>query len=456
MRGRRIFATRMANVVGLCAVPHRLRAEQDPAVENDDRMMPTHDELAAVLRRALLQAIQATSPSMRDPFPTIDCSIALLPPLGKIGSASWAHVLIQAGNIEGLRGDLDPRTATGPHNISYFADPVNDAKDSIAWQPGANWREFKHLEHLSGEGPHRAIAPYPASVIKLMVAVGVCLLIDKKALRWEEMAIVGRERLSISDCCDRMISVSSNEATEALVALLHERGLIDRSSNRNDINNHFQTFGLHGLRFDNSTPQGGWRNPDGAGVGKLQMTSWDCLRLLWLMLDASGEAGVSPPWLSTSRKSDSTTASNIGQHFISESSAKRFWHWMERQALHEVLSSSLLCGLPNWVQGIPARLPKLWINAQGQAQIGPERWPGNFLSQQDRASVNFAHKTGSTWSYAANAGLVSSIKPGGRRYLIAIMSTLGIRHAAQQRTVTPWLMAGFGAQIDAWIAERLG
>jgi len=36
------------------------------------------------------------------------------------------------------------------------------------------------------------------------------------------------------------------------------------------------------------------------------------------------------------------------------------------------------------------------------------------------------------------------------------MSTLGIRHAAQQRTVTPWLMAGFGAQIDAWIAERLG
>jgi hypothetical protein len=393
---------------------------------------------------------------MRDPFPTIDCSIALLPPLGKIGPASWAQVLIQAGNSEGLRGDLDPRTATGPHNISYFADPVNDAKDSIAWLPGANWREFKHLEHLSGEGPHRAIAPYPASVIKLMVAVGVCLLIDKNALRWEEMVIVGKERLSISDCCDRMISVSSNEATDALVALLHERGLIDRSFNRNGINNHFQAFDLHGLRFDNSTPQGGWRNPDGAGVGKLQMTSWDCLRLLWLMLDATGEAGVSPPWLSTPPKLDSRRASHIGQHFISESSAKRFWHWMERQALHEVLSSSLLCGLPNWVQGIPARLPKLWINAQGQAQIGPERWPGNFLAQQDLASVNFAHKTGSTWSYAANAGLVSSIKPGGRRYLIAIMSTLGIRHATQERTVTPWLMPALGAEIDAWIAERLG
>ena len=456
MRGRRIFATRMANVVGLCAIPHRLRAEQDPAVRNDDRMMPGHDELAAALRHALLHAIKATSPSMRDPFPTIDCSIALLPPLGKIGSASWAQVLIQAGNSEGLRGDLDPSTATGPHNISYFADPVNDAKDSIAWLPGANWREFKHLEHLSGEGPHRAIAPYPASVIKLMVAVGVCLLIDKNALRWEEMVIVGKERLSISDCCDRMISVSSNEATDALVALLHERGLIDRSSNRNDINNHFQAFGLHGLRFDNSTPQGGWRNPDGAGVGKLQMTSWDCLRLLWLMLDATGEAGVRPPWLSTPQKLDSRPASHIGQYFISESSAKRFWQWMERQALHQVLSSSLLCGLPNWVQGIPARLPKLWINAQGEAQIGPERWPGNFLAQQDLASVSFAHKTGSTWSYAANAGLVSSIKPGGRRYLIAIMSTLGMRHATQERTVTPWLMPALGAEIDAWIAERLG
>jgi len=497
---RRVFAKRIAQGLAWVGWPASVKPEpakaqkvhSEPTVvetgmskaKGDQAgLMPSHDELALALAQALRHAIESTSPSMRDPFPTIDCSLVLLPPLrpqtfrekahaqargmtseiGKkmdsetgVSQGCWAHVLIQAGYPEGLRGDLDPITASGPHNISYLADPVNSVKDSIAWLPGSDWRQFEGLRAFTGNGPHRVIAPYPASVIKLMVAVGVCLLADRQLIEWQDPVAVGRERLDVQSCCDQMITLSSNEATDALVRLLHQRGLIDRSTNRNDLNAHFQAFGLDGLRLDNTTELGGWRNPDGAGVGQLQMTSWDCVRLLWLMLDAAGSAGVRPPWLSASGASNLWPATDNVLGFVSEDSANRFWRWMRDQARHELLSSGLLAGLPGWVAGIPAALPDRWINADHQAQIDHESWPGNARVHQSAATLRFAHKTGSTWSYAANAGLVESIMPGGRRYLIAMMSTLGMRHAAQPQTVTPWLIPAFGAQIDAWIAQRLG
>jgi hypothetical protein len=43
----------------------------------------------------------------------------------------------------------------------------------------------------------------------------------------------------------------------------------------------FERLRLRTLRLADTTPRGGWRNADGAGVGHLQMTAWDSLRLLW-------------------------------------------------------------------------------------------------------------------------------------------------------------------------------
>ncbi|NCX45126.1 MAG: hypothetical protein EBW74_11940, partial [Betaproteobacteria bacterium] len=403
-------------------------------------LMPSHDEVAVMLRDALVKTIEAASPAMLDPFPTIDCSLVLLPASGGIRTAAWAQVLIQAGHGESLRGELDPLRATGPHNIRYLADPVNIRKDSIAWLPGANWRQFRELEVLTGSGPHRVIAPYPASVVKLMIAVGVCLLADRKLIDWQDMLEVGSEKHSVEHCCDRMITLSSNEATDTLVALLHQKALIDNSIKHNDLNQHFKSFDLHGLRLDNTTANGGWRNPDGAGVGQLQMTSWDCVRMLWLILDATGQAGIRPPWLASTNAPDPGQSIFPDRKFLSAQSANRFWRWMDDQARHEVLSSGLLAGVPGWVEGIPARLPDRWMNAHQQVQIEGEIFSGFDPSRQQLASVTFAHKTGSTWSYACDAGLVKSIKPGGRRYLIAMMSTLGMRHVKHPQMVTPWII----------------
>ncbi|NBU66656.1 MAG: hypothetical protein EBS52_04895 [Betaproteobacteria bacterium] len=95
------------------------------------------------------------------------------------------------------------------------------------------------------------------------------------------------------------------------------------------------------------------------------------------------------------------------------------------------------------------------MNAHQQVQIEGEIFSGFDPSRQQLASVTFAHKTGSTWSYACDAGLVKSIKPGGRRYLIAMMSTLGMRHVKHPQMVTPWIIPALGARIDGWIASRL-
>jgi hypothetical protein len=47
------------------------------------------------------------------------------------------------------------------------------------------------------------------------------------------------------------------------------------------------------------------------------------------------------------------------------SGRERVWGWLRGQALHEVLSSTLLAAAPGWQRGIPARLPAGWITAGG-------------------------------------------------------------------------------------------
>ncbi|HRD97636.1 MAG TPA: hypothetical protein PLA97_14690, partial [Rubrivivax sp.] len=78
-----------------------------------------------------------------------------------------------------------------------------------------------------------------------------------------------------------------NDATDACVALLHRTRMIDT------LNQRLADLGLATLQLHGTTPAGGWRNADGAGVGRIQMTAWDTVRLLWLL-----NAGAPPaPWL---------------------------------------------------------------------------------------------------------------------------------------------------------------
>ena len=79
-----------------------------------------------------------------------------------------------------------------------------------------------------------------------------------------------------------MLSLSCNRSTDALVAFGHAAGWLAAEAHQpHALHRLFERLGLRTLRLADTTPRGGWRNADGAGVGHLQMTAWDSLRLLF-------------------------------------------------------------------------------------------------------------------------------------------------------------------------------
>ncbi|PTT86815.1 hypothetical protein DBR42_12950, partial [Pelomonas sp. HMWF004] len=186
------------------------------------------------------------------------------------------------------------------------------------------------------------MSPYPASLLKLMVAVGVGRLVDVGRSDWALPLTYGRQTRPVADWLHDMITVSSNDATSALVQHLHARGAIQRKGGvevHNALHDLFATEGLPGLRLANTQPDGGWGNGAGSGVGQIQMTAWDALRLLW-RLDADAPA---PPWLPA------------GAPPLLGASLAPIRRALEAQQRHEILSSGSLTQLPGWVPGIPAR-----------------------------------------------------------------------------------------------------
>jgi hypothetical protein len=229
------------------------------------------------------------------------------------------------------------------------------------------------------------------------------------------------------------------------VALLHTVGAIRREQGvevRNEVHALFESQGLHTLRLHNTKPDGGWRNANGAGVGQLQMTAWDTLRLLWLLDDAAPAA----PWLPADTPP-----------LLRAESRAVVLHCLGEQGLHGQLSSSLLAGLSGWVTGIPARLPARWLKPDGTAWLDRDlAYPGDLRPEQERCDVAFAHKTGNTENYGADAGIVRGLGAAKRHYLIALTSNLGSRYAPHPLASTTWRVPALGAAIDAWLLARLG
>ncbi|KQV53235.1 hypothetical protein ASC95_10765 [Pelomonas sp. Root1217] len=357
------------------------------------------DDLAA----ALLQAVQAqhferTADTLRggeplDAPPSIDLAVAVFP---RGAAPVCANVLFSREYPQGLIARFDATTGAVA-NIAFHAD-VRDAKgDSYAWLPGADWTRIDFPAWF-GSGP-RFVAPYPASLLKMMVAVGIGRLVDASRSDWAlPLSFAGQTR-AIADWLFDMITVSSNEATSALVAHLHERGAIRREGGRevhNELHDAFAVAQLPGLMIANTQPDGGWGNGAGSGVGQIQMTAWDALRLMWqLDVDASpAPALVSPASREVIRRA------------------------LDAQKLHHNLNSESLRALPGWVPGIP---------------VPP---------------ASFAHKTGNTQNYTSDAGIVHD---GDLHYLIAMTTSLGMRYAPHPEASTTWKLPALGAAVHQWL-----
>lgn len=359
----------------------------------------TADDLAQALRAAVLaqrfeqtpDALQGGAPLGH--MPSIDLAVAVFP---RGAAPVCANVLFSREHPHGLVARLDPATGA-VSGIAFHAD-VRDAQgDSIAWLPNADWRAIDFPAWF-GTG-QRFVAPYPASLLKMMVAVGVARAVDAGRSGWAlPLGHAGKTR-PLADWLSDMITVSSNEATSALVAHLHERGAVRRESGRevhNEMHDAFRAAGLPGLMIANTQADGGWGNAAGAGVGQIQMTAWDALRLMW-RLDADAPAVPA---------------------LVSPASRAVIRRALDGQQLHHNLSSESLRHLPGWVAGIPAR---------------------------------FAHKTGNTQNYASDAGIVHD---GDLHYLIAVTTSLGQRYAPHAEASTTWKLPALGAAVHAWLIRN--
>lgn len=334
--------------------------------------------------------------------PSLDLAVAVFP---RHGPPAWANVLLSREHPEGLVAQIDTR-AGAVSNIAFLADPVDAAGTSIAWQPGSDWQHIA-LRPLHGDGPHRFVAPYPASLIKLMVVVGVARLVCEGSASWHERWTHGGQTRRVADWCEPMITVSSNEATTALVALLHERGLIRREGEvetRNGLHTLLAQQGLPTLRLASTRADGGWFNRSGSGVGQLQMTAWDTVRLLWRLQETPA------PWLP-----DSATP------LLPPACRTQVMDWLAAQQLNQVLSTGSVRALPGWVPGIQGR---------------------------------FAHKTGTTETYASDAGRVEL--PDGGHFLVALLTTLGSCSAPHPDAACDWNVPALGAAVERWIVSSVG
>ena len=365
-------------------------------------------DLAQALRAAVrAQRFELTADSMLGgaalaQFPSIDLAVCAFP----VGAAPvFANVLFSREHPQGLVADIGGNA--GPvRNIAFLADQQDAEGNSIAWLPGSDWRSMTWLP-LTGSGARRFVAPYPASLLKLMVLVGVARLVDAGRSAWSQPLGYWSQTRPVGDWAFDMMTVSCNTATSALVAHLHAVGAL--AAGHNELHDLFESLGLPGLRFANTAPDGGWGNAAGAGVGQLQMTAWDSLRLLWLLDDQAPPT----PWLPADRPP------------LLAASHDHVMACLREQRLQEILSSD---DSGSAITGIPC---------------GPD------------GDVLFAHKTGNTDNYSADAGIVRGIAPAKRHYLVALTSNLGRRYAPPGCRA-PWSLPALGAAVDGVVREVLG
>jgi hypothetical protein len=393
------------------------------------------DALRAAVLRLGLEAIRDPQDADRPlrHFPSLDLAVVGFP-AGDAPLAAQLH--FSREHPLGLITPAPP--AFGALNgLHVLADLQDGAQRSIAWDPDADWSALP-FETLAGQpGQPRVVAPYPASLLKLMLAVGVALACSQGRADYGEAWAHEGQRRPLRDWQFDMLAVSCNRSTSALVAWLHARGELDATGE--PLEARFRALGLPTLRLRGTRPDGGWGNAAGAGVGRIQMTAWDTLRLLW-WLDPDAPP---PPWVGP----DAPT--------LGDAARGEVLRGLQLQGLDTVLSGASLAGLPGAPRGLPSRLNGRWIRPDGGLRAGDYDFPPDVRATHASAQLRFAHKIGSTENYAADAGIVQALAPARRHYLVALLSNLGRRYAWHPLAAGPRQLAELGATIDRLMARAL-
>ncbi len=339
-------------------------------------------------------------------MPNVDVAVIELDAEGRPVAA--ADVLVSRDYPKGRAVPIDPETL-GTRAVRFTK------WDLDRWDDKKGWADAPAEDDLApgrAKAPLRFMAPYPASLFKILIAYRVMRLVDRGELTLDTPYRFLRDtedkgERPLRGWLEPMIVESNNTATEALVKLLHERGAME------GLNAEFAALGLRTLQVNGTSPVTGrnWQ------PGSLHMTALDTARLFLLI-----EGGPGVLWRTPEGRT--VTAGELSEP------ARRFLKkLLADQGYAEGLSSTLVCGDPNARPGIPTAVPTRWLAADGTATVGETAFKRDTRPCNAAAEVEFLHKTGQTENYGSDAGIVRAL-PGKepRHYVIAFLSNLGYRY----------------------------
>ena len=352
-----------------------------------------------------------TDAPVLDQRANVDLAVLALDRKGELVDA--ANVVLSRDQPQGLISDLDPNLET--KNITW------QRWDQAQWDGNRAWISSRRQLPAKGliqtqkrlKGNAVFMSPYPASLFKLPLAF--FLLED-----------VSDQQIQLSDIrrdLRKMLTVSSNQATKDLLQYLHDNDRIGAMNRR------LRQLGLGTIQIKgtDSATGGGWK------PGRITMTSMDTAKLLWLI---QSKPSNTPPW----RQPNGSPA----QSKLTEHARRILLNNLKNQAFNETLSTANF-GAADQVKGvkapqniepgIPNHVPDRWIDTiTGFVTIKSDGELINFGENvrpynKKAASKNFLHKTGITYNFGSDAGIVEpSLGSNGARYIISFISNLGYRY----------------------------
>lgn len=369
------------------------------------------------------------------------------PPCGGPPARLHQHPNLDVAVVE-LDGSGRPRAAADVLFSPQYPDGVSIPLGADLGTEAVRWRQWDDdlWDHAGGQGSIDVIAgregaavdfmaPYPASVHKLMVAFGVLRLVDAgvvglgddyeyrpgAARTW----LTGGPRTApIGRLVDEMIAASANPPACALIKMLHDYDAVE------PLNQHFDDLGLPTLGLHGTDPRTG-----GTWSNAITMGALDTAKLLLLI---SGGDALAP----------------ASREFLLSSLAE--------QGLNQALSTSNWCGRPYPAVGIPQATPPRWIDpVTGAVTVGGRIFSADSRPCDAAAEVLFAHKTGLADTTGADAGIVTAL-PGKpwRSYIVVVHSNLGYRYIDPDRPADAGpvqytqKLARLGHAIDALVTSH--
>ncbi|MBN9689811.1 MAG: serine hydrolase [Verrucomicrobia bacterium] len=366
-------------------------------------------------------AVQPVLPKTISHVPNVDIAVIQLDAQGKV--VSYANVLLSRDYPEGVIVPVD--LDHGAASVRFRRWDI-DRWNGGTFKPGEStpttpkgWTNQPPLTDHDDLVPGRTnsslqfMAPYPASLFKLLVAVHVLRMVDSGTLTLDtpytfSVANQKDETRPVRAWLDPMITQSDNRSTQALLQLLH------RASHIETMNREFRDLGLGTLQINGTRVEDGrnWQ------TDRIHMTAFDTARLLLLIEGPPGDLWRAPDGRS------------VTAQFLSDSSRGVLKQLLLEQGLNEALSTANLAGVRHVRPGIPSQIAARWINpTNGTVVVDGVNFGADVRPSNAVAEVTFAHKTGLTYNYASDAGIVTSL-PGKpfRRYLIAFFSNVGYRY----------------------------